>query len=824
MKAKRELEKEGVHCWMDISGGMQADIFDSMAEGVRNAACVVCFMTKKYQDSSNCALELKFAKQSGVPIVPVMMEPRKTGQPWHAGGWLGIITAGKLWTPMYDEASFEENLPNVIRQIKVALRLAADDEDEFGLAAELDVVDVVDARNELERLRDEASPALNTDLSGPCKLPAHVMDLPSGLQVYDEMQQLLSLVTSASSKQRIGFTGMGGIGKTTIASWIARQDSCRSKFDLILWIPLGQDANVQNCQDLLLTQFSGGHFDDDVTSEKRKEELKQLIASKKVLLVLDDLWEAEHLQSLDVVDDTTESKVLISSRVRGVLEGAEIVDIGLPSDDDAVAMLLSYADLTLPEPPVEALEIVKYCNHLPLAIGIAGKFVKDLDMGTGAADWGEVLEEMRTDTDASGQKHSREEGIITTSLKGIKGAAASEILTLFKSLALLAEDAQCALDVIPVIFHAEAGDAAAKPPSLIRIRKWLKVLIDRSLILGPIDRPSLHDIVRDYVVGRHTEKELKDAHRVLVAYFRAARPKDPFGRPQWDSTLAKHDKVTAYIIEHAGYHIVQGWGEDMESDELAIGGWLGDTPQDELVLAAGRVLGVPKLISRADQAEAGTEWWLAARLHNVARNLLAGSEGSGAATTSLLKCLDALANIEPENERDDMELELLYELLMVSNRPELMTRGAQIFKILQTDAKSRNPIAAAMMSKMMHMKKSMAGDRPTIEAANVGLVRALVVDGAQNPDPDIQVKCLLVGLSFAGFGMEKHVRLLYHPTLSIWDSLGAEKWLEATEVYNFALHSYLVSKTVTDAGIQYPGYVNWLLMRMVSVTKAFEWM
>ena len=107
MKAKRELEKEGVPCWMDISGGMQADIFDSMAEGVRNAACVVCFMTKKYQDSSNCALELKFAKQSGVPIVPVMMEPRKTGQPWHAGGWLGIITAGKLWTPMYDEASFE---------------------------------------------------------------------------------------------------------------------------------------------------------------------------------------------------------------------------------------------------------------------------------------------------------------------------------------------------------------------------------------------------------------------------------------------------------------------------------------------------------------------------------------------------------------------------------------------------------------------------------------------------------------------------------------------------------------------------------------------
>ena len=77
---------------------MKADIFDSMAEGVTNAACLVCFMTQAYQDSANCALELKFARQSGVPIVPVMMEaPDSSGRRWKAGGWLGVITAGSLW-------------------------------------------------------------------------------------------------------------------------------------------------------------------------------------------------------------------------------------------------------------------------------------------------------------------------------------------------------------------------------------------------------------------------------------------------------------------------------------------------------------------------------------------------------------------------------------------------------------------------------------------------------------------------------------------------------------------------------------------------------
>ena len=80
---------------------MQQDIYESMAEGVENAACVVCFLSQKYQKSDNCKLELKFAKQSGVPIVPVMVEKTKG---WRASGWLGIVVAGALWTSLRDES------------------------------------------------------------------------------------------------------------------------------------------------------------------------------------------------------------------------------------------------------------------------------------------------------------------------------------------------------------------------------------------------------------------------------------------------------------------------------------------------------------------------------------------------------------------------------------------------------------------------------------------------------------------------------------------------------------------------------------------------
>ena len=62
-----------------------------------------------------------------------------------------------------------------------------------------------------------------------------------------------------------------------------------------------------------------------------------------MLLVLDDCWEKQHADRLVFTDDTTGSKVLVSSRVRGALEGGTVLDVGLPSDIDAVKILLNEA-------------------------------------------------------------------------------------------------------------------------------------------------------------------------------------------------------------------------------------------------------------------------------------------------------------------------------------------------------------------------------------------------------------------------------------------------------------------------------------------------
>eukprot|EP01052_Picozoa_sp_SAG31_P065240 SAG31_NODE_24067_length_490_cov_0.659847_1_plen_93_part_10 len=89
-----------------------------------------------------CQLELKFAKQRGVPILPVMMQSEHASG-WVASGWLGIITAGALWTSLGDH-NFAENIESLVGQIQKTV----------GAETELLEENVQDVRLELERLQD----------------------------------------------------------------------------------------------------------------------------------------------------------------------------------------------------------------------------------------------------------------------------------------------------------------------------------------------------------------------------------------------------------------------------------------------------------------------------------------------------------------------------------------------------------------------------------------------------------------------------------------------------------------------------------------------
>jgi hypothetical protein len=182
-----------------------------MAEGVQSAAVVVPFMSEGYQKSENCELELKFSKQRGVPIVPVLLQ-----KGWQQSGWLGILTAGLLWTPMFDD-DLEAHSEKLLNQINLAVT-----GEEAAVAAAGGEVDLLAAKEELERLVSKISPSAQLASTAAAqttaaRLPAEVPNLPPFMLTTPDMYQTQALLIGtddAPDPTTVVVVGMGGIGKT----------------------------------------------------------------------------------------------------------------------------------------------------------------------------------------------------------------------------------------------------------------------------------------------------------------------------------------------------------------------------------------------------------------------------------------------------------------------------------------------------------------------------------------------------------------------------------------------------------------------------------
>jgi hypothetical protein len=186
---------------------------------------------------------------------------------------------------------------------------------------------------------------------------------------------------------------MGGLGKTVTGCALARCSRVRSAFDQIVWLPLGQTPVVEKLQRLCVMQLTGKQLPVDFVSlsdEEKSEMMRQHFVGRNVLLCLDgaslaapsltapsltapspaaDLWDDAHETYLNFVDPSTASRVVISTRVRGLLRGAASVELKPPTEAGAIKILMNAAEL--PEhmaPPREASTVIDMCDRLPLAL------------------------------------------------------------------------------------------------------------------------------------------------------------------------------------------------------------------------------------------------------------------------------------------------------------------------------------------------------------------------------------------------------------------------------------------------------------------------
>lgn len=196
--------------------------------------------------------------------------------------------------------------------------------------------------------------------------------------------------------RHIGIRGMGGIGKSVLASAICLDEEVKLAFpDGIFWIPLGQNPELIGWQAFICESLDKCR--EAFTSVAiGKAHLGKILAHKKCLLVLDDVWQHEHRDAFNVL--TENCQLLITTRDHSIITslGAYSYEVRVLAQEQSMSLIAQWVKLSVAELPDAARSIIEECDNLPLAIAIVGAMVNAAIERKRPEPWNNILSKLRS--------------------------------------------------------------------------------------------------------------------------------------------------------------------------------------------------------------------------------------------------------------------------------------------------------------------------------------------------------------------------------------------------------------------------------------------
>ena len=216
-------------------------------------------------------------------------------------------------------------------------------------------------------------------------LPDHFVERPA--QQQKVKADLLCEGTKAGTLVVSAIYGLGGIGKSVLAAKLAREPEIQRYFsDGILWATLGQNPDILP----LLSGWIQALGDNDykpTAKESASNHLRTLLYDKRVLLVVDDVWEPAHLDPFRVGGEG--SCVLVTTReVR--ISGAHRHELDVMSSEQSLELMTQKLSEPLSETAKQqALSFAERVGYLPLALELAASQIED------GVPWQELLDDFQ---------------------------------------------------------------------------------------------------------------------------------------------------------------------------------------------------------------------------------------------------------------------------------------------------------------------------------------------------------------------------------------------------------------------------------------------
>ena len=324
--------------------------------------------------------------------------------------------------------------------------------------------------------------------------PSYFVERP---EVSVELKKLLLSATTEKTGTLVisAIYGLGGIGKSTLAAALAQEKEVQAFFtDGIFWATLGQQPDILSFLHGWIQALGDYNFK-PTGIDAASLHLRTLLADKKALLVVDDLWNVEDIDPFRVA--VNQCKLLVTTREVPV-KGAIRYDLDVMTESQSLALLTGYLkhELNLPDQK-QAKILAKIVGYLPLALELTAAQVED------DIPWAELIEELQAEIanleildrleagDTANEEKRKHYSLIACfnlSLKRLNG----QRLRQFSWLGVLPDDVTITEKMAATLWDCQVREA----------RQTLRYLRSKALLLTGVSSEQLtsyrvHDLLHD---------------------------------------------------------------------------------------------------------------------------------------------------------------------------------------------------------------------------------------------------------------------------------------------------------------------------------------
>ncbi len=458
-KVYEKLCESGLKVWWDMANMTQRELAftEEIGQVIKNTERLVLFVGDAMPSSEYVDAEWRYARKCGVKVYPVLYACDK------------------------DDPDKFKLVPQRLRRMHIR-----------------DLTGALSVDEEIEKLIE--------DLNQPLPALAPLLNVPALPAGYVERESILDTLVEhffGDRSENIGeirfcsVSGMGGAGKSTVASALCHDEAIRRQFEEIIWVRLGDSGTLIDAWRQIAVQCS---LPLDLNELEMRIELTKRYERKTCLFVFDNCTDAKIVEFLKNALDTSRNRVLLTFRENTLSNAFGIKNYPVANamtKEEALRLLAGYCRVKQEDLGEGAERFIDAVGKHALALSIGAAMYLEFN------DW-DIIAESYAEAEAEFEAvipNYEYKGVMASIDASAKNLT-PEASTLFRMLAVFPHEISIPVKQVTMLWEDKIKELYAVSAGVgAKVFFQLKSLHNKSLIVYDAENKcvTLHNLVAYYL-------------------------------------------------------------------------------------------------------------------------------------------------------------------------------------------------------------------------------------------------------------------------------------------------------------------------------------